>query len=281
VTTLVCQTEFFDSEDFLEIDSEDQHELQAAYRQTCTDAVAETGGTIVEFTSDGMTACFGFPIAHEDSVQRAVRSGLGLQAALAELSTQQKQELAPQIAAHSGSVVAEQKGDPEASLSLSIVGTGRSVAARPSDIAEPGSFVISADSQEIVRGFFNCESHGTHKVRGVSEPVEVFLVTGESEARHRLDLIAPKDLTPLIGRNTELSILRDRWEHAAEGMGQVVLLIGEGRSGQVATDPRNPRARPTDRSRRGTHRAAMLIAAPEQRALSRSGFLRAATRIPA
>lgn len=227
VTMLVCNSEFFESEDFFEIDPEEQHDLQLAYRRVCTDTISESEGTIVEFTSEGMLACFGFPVAFEDSVQRAMRSGLALQVALAELSVQEKHELRPQIAVHTGAVIAELTADSGTSESLSVVGAGRNVTARLCDLAEPDSFVVSSVSHDLVKGFFNCETLGTHKIRGASEPLEVFRVTGESEVRHRLDLLSPTDLTPLIGRNTELSILRERWEQAAESMGQVVLLIGE------------------------------------------------------
>lgn len=227
LTMLVCSTEYFESEDFMEMDPEDQHDLQTEYRRECSEAVAEFDGTVVEFTSEGMLACFGFPVAFEDAAQRGVHCGLKLKESLAEVGTRLKLELLPQVAVNTGPVVAEMSEDDGSSGKLSIVGTGRNLASRLCDLAEPDSLVISKDTQELVRGFFNFESTGEHKVRGVSEPVEVFTVLGASEARHRLDLVAPKDLTPLIGRNTELSILRDRWEQAAEGMGQVVLLIGE------------------------------------------------------
>lgn len=229
VTMLACSSEFFESEDFIELDPEDQHDLQSDYRQTCTQAVTEFGGAVEQFTSQGMLACFGFPVAYEDSAQRAVRSGIHLQESLLELGKKRKVAFAPQCAVHTGAVVAEQASDLSRTdtAALSIAGAGKNVTVRLGEQADPDTLVISSDTRQLVRAFFQCESQGTQKVRGASEPIEVFLVTGESEARHRLDLLEPKDLTPLIGRATELSILRDRWEQAAEGMGQVVLLIGD------------------------------------------------------
>lgn len=227
VTMLACSSEYFESDDFVELDPEDQHDLQTEFRQVCEEAVTELGGSIAELTSEGMLACFGFPIAYEDAAQRAVRGGIALQAAISELGRQRSCEMSPQIAVHTGSVVAEQSADASSKDSLSIAGAGRNVAMRLSEVADAGAVVISATTHRLVRAFFECESEGKQKIKGASEPIDVFRVTGESEARHRLDLLAPKDLTPLIGRDTELSILRDRWEQAAEGMGQVVMLIGE------------------------------------------------------
>ena len=227
VTMLACESEFFESEDFAELDPEDQHEMQQLFRESCGQAVTQFGGVIAESTSQGMLACFGFPVAYEDAARRAVHSGLALLEAIESLSEKTKCPFNPQLAVHTGSVVAEMSEDSISTDSLSLVGTDKTVTMRLAELAEANSLMVTAATHELVRGFFGCTSLGSRKVKGSSKPIEVFQVTGESEARHRLDVLDPKDLTPLIGRDTELSILRDRWEHAAEGMGQVVLLIGE------------------------------------------------------
>ncbi len=227
VTMLACESEFFESDEFAELDPEDQHEFQQQFQKTCGEAVTQFGGVIVEVTSQGILACFGFPVAYEDAARRAVHSGRELLEAIDSLSKKTKCDFNPQLAVHTGSVVAEMSEDSISTDSLSLVGTDKTMTMRLAESAEPGSLVVTAATHELVRGFFGCTSLGSQKVKGAAKPVEIFQVTGESEARHRLDLLDPKDLTPLIGRDTELSILRDRWEHAAEGMGQVVLLIGE------------------------------------------------------
>src|SRR5207253_1883764 len=103
----------------------------------------------------------------------------------------------------------------------------RNVAVRLEDVAEPGRIVITASTHRLIRSHFDCESLGYRKVKGVSHPVECFLVQGLGEDRNPIELAGRAGLTPLTGRDHEISLLKDRWEQAQEGMGQVVLLIGE------------------------------------------------------
>ena len=110
---------------------------------------------------------------------------------------------------------------------VSLVGEARNVAVRLEDVAEPGQVVCTAATHRLIRGQFDCTSLGHRKIKGVAQPVELFQVQGVGEARSPIEAAGPAGLTPLTGRDHEISLLKDRWEQAQEGMGQVVLLIGE------------------------------------------------------
>ena len=111
--------------------------------------------------------------------------------------------------------------------SVSLVGEARNVAVRLEDVAEPGQVVCTEATHRLLRGQFDCASLGRRKIKGVAQPVELFRVQGVGEARSPIEAAGPAGLTPLTGRDHEISLLKDRWEQAQEGMGQVVLLIGE------------------------------------------------------
>jgi len=130
--------------------------------------------------------------------------------------------LRPWVGIHTGLAVVE-AGEESASL----VGEARNVAVRLEDVAEPGQVVCSAATHQLLQGYFECASLGARKLKGVSQPVELFVVQGVGEARNRVDVAERAGLTPLTGRDHEVSLLKDRWEQAQEGRGQVVSIVGE------------------------------------------------------
>ncbi|MDA1049714.1 MAG: protein kinase [Planctomycetota bacterium] len=232
VTVMYCRCDLFESPEFMDnLDAEEQHEVLGEYQHICDEAVKQFEGTVIEATSEGLLVAFGYPVAFEDAAQRAIRSALGIRDGLLKFNKQLKKQndlsVAFRIGIHTGQVVAEDKGDVSVRDSLSIVGEPRNVATRMIDSAQENSIVITGSTNQVTAGFFVCETIGTQSIRGSSKPLELFSVTGESKARSRLDLMEPTELTPLIGRDTELNIMRERWEQASESMGQVVLLIGD------------------------------------------------------
>src|SRR5262249_5103322 len=111
--------------------------------------------------------------------------------------------------------------------SISLVGEARNVAVRLGDIAEPGQVVCSAATRRLFGTQFDCAGLGHRKVKGVAQPVEFFLIRAVAESRDSIEGGELAGLSPLTGRDHEVSLLKDRWEQAREGMGQIVLLIGE------------------------------------------------------
>jgi class 3 adenylate cyclase len=214
------------SEAYLELDAEDQAEVLRVFQQACEDAVRRFDGTIVQCNEQGLLVCFGYPVAYEDGASRAARTGLGLLEvlkALGELLRRQRMlELDPWVGLHTGPAVVEAKED-----TVALVGEARNVAVRLEDIAAPGQVLCSEATHRLIRGQFQCAGLGPRKLKGVAQAVELFQVQGVGEVRSVIEAAGPAELTPLTGRDHEISLLKERWEQAQEGMGQVVLLIGE------------------------------------------------------
>jgi serine/threonine protein kinase/predicted ATPase len=227
VTVLVCGCDLFESEAYLgDLDAEEQAEALTAFRRACEQAIGPFDGTVVQCNEQGLLACFGYPVAQEDAARRATRAGLGviehMEALGVRLRRGQDLKLKPWVAIHTGPAVVEAGED-----SVSLVGEARNVAVRLEDFASSGQVVVTAATHRLSRGHFDFESLGYHKIKGVPHPVELFLVQGLSEDRNPIELAERVGLTPLTGRDHEFSLLKERWEQAQEGMGQVVLLIGE------------------------------------------------------
>lgn len=233
VTVMICNCDAIATEESLaSLDPEDQRDLFDAFRRLCADLTDRFGGTLVQSTGQELLICYGYPTAYEDAAQRAVRTGLNILDEMEllnqRLQAQRKPPLSAWAAIHTGMVVAEESSVSESQVdTLSIIGEARTVTSRLEALTEPDQLVISDATHRLVEGFFVCESQGKQRIRGVSKPVELFRVLEEGAARSRVELIDPANLTPLVGRDMELGILKDRWEHAVEGMGQVVLLIGD------------------------------------------------------
>jgi hypothetical protein len=166
-----------------------------------------------------------YPVAYEDAACRAARTGLGildsLKALGEQLGREHQLELGPWVGIHTGPAVVE-----TSEHTISLVGEARNVAVRLKDGAERGRVVCTEATHRLVRGHFECAGLGSRKVKGVPWPVELFAARAAAAVANPLEARGD-GLTPLIGRDHEISLLLDRWEQAREGMGQVVLLVGE------------------------------------------------------
>jgi class 3 adenylate cyclase/predicted ATPase len=213
-----------------QLDPEDLREVVRAYQETCAKVVARFEGHIAQYLGDGLLVYFGYPLAHEDDAQRAVRAGLGIVEALGQLNTRLRQEREVQIAVrlgvHTGLVVVGEMGSGTRQEQLAL-GETPNLAARLQGLAAPNMLVISAATWQLLRGFFACQSLGTHLLKGVAQPLGIYQVLSESTARSRLDAAGSTGLTPLVGREQEVGLLLERWAQVKDGLGQVVLLSGE------------------------------------------------------
>jgi len=213
-----------------QLDPEDLRAVVRAYQETAAAVIQRYEGHIAQYLGDGLLVYFGYPQAHEDDTQRAVRTGLELLAALRTLNTQLVQEqgvrLAVRIGIHTGLVVVGAMGSGGRHEHLAL-GATPNIAARLQGLAAPDTVVISAATARLVHGYFTCQDLGPQTLKGMDTPVRVLQVTGESPAQSRLEVAAASGLTPLVGRETELTLLRERWAQARNGLGQVVLLSGE------------------------------------------------------
>jgi class 3 adenylate cyclase len=213
-----------------QLDPEDLREVVRAYQETCAKVIARFEGHIAQYLGDGLLVYFGYPLAHEDDAQRAVRAGLGMVEALGQLNTRLMQErgvhLAVRLGIHTGLVVVGEVGGGTRQEQLAL-GETPNLAARLQGIAAANTLVISATTFQLLGGFFACQPLGTPLLKGLAQPLAVYRVLYESMARSRLEAAGSAGLTPLVGREQEVGLLRERWAQVKDGLGQVVLLSGE------------------------------------------------------
>jgi predicted ATPase/class 3 adenylate cyclase len=213
-----------------QLDPEEWREVVRAYQDTSAKVIARYEGHIAQYLGDGLLVYFGYPLAHEDDAQRAVRAGLGMVEALGQLNMRLKQdrgvELSVRVGVHTGLVVVGEIGGGTRQEQLAL-GETPNLAARLQGLAAPNTLVISAATLPLLGGFFACQSLGTHRLKGFAQPLEVYQALHESMARSRLEAAGSTGLTPLVGREQEVELLRERWAQVKDGLGQVVLLSGE------------------------------------------------------
>src|SRR5262249_51353421 len=218
-----------------QLDPEDYRDVVRAYHTACTEVIRRYDGHIAQLLGDGLLVYFGYPVAHEDDPHRAVRTGLGILAAMDDLPTRFPHAtgitLAVRLGIHTGLVVIGAMGDHGRHEHLAL-GETPNIAARIQGLAQPNTVAISAATFRLVQGYFACQDLGTHALRGVTEAMRLYHVLGESGATSRLEVAQPRGLTPLVGRESEVALLVERWEQAKAGHGQVVLLTGDGGLGK-------------------------------------------------
>ncbi|HZZ62058.1 MAG TPA: AAA family ATPase [Roseiarcus sp.] len=201
------------------LDAEDWRNLVGSYLDAASTAVTGLGGRVQDRLGDGLMALFGYPQAQENDAERAVRAALAIQRALDELNARNASKNEPQLVARigleSGQVVVDATG--------AVFGEAPNVAARVQSLAEPGAVIVTASVQRQIAGLFVAEDRGLHELKGVPAPVALYRIVRASGGGRR----AGRALTPLVGREEEVELLRRRWERARAGQGQFVLVIGE------------------------------------------------------
>jgi class 3 adenylate cyclase len=226
------------------LDPEELREVVRAYQAACAEVIGRFDGHIAQYLGDGLLVYFGYPQAHEDDAQRAVRAGLGVLEAVGRLEAGPDQRLPVRIGIHTGPVVVGQVGGGGRHEQLAL-GETPNVAARLQTIAGADRVVISAASYRLVEGFFRCRDLGPQSLKGVSEPVRAFEVVEEGTARSRLDVATPAGLTPLVGRH------QGGWP-PARPLGASVRGTGAGRSADRRARDRQVPAGPGAQGPAGT-----------------------------
>ena len=218
-----------------QLDPEDLREVIRAYQQTSAGVIQRFDGYIAQYLGDGLLVYFGFPQAHEDDAQRAVRAGLGILEAIETLNPRLERgqgiRLAVRVGIHTGPVVVGEMGGGGRHEQLAL-GETPNIAARLEGLAAPNRVVVSERTRRLVGGVFDLEALGVHALKGVSMPMHVYGVRRESATESRFEAATVTGLTPLVGRDEEIGLLLRRWEQAKEGEGQVVLLAGEAAIGK-------------------------------------------------
>jgi class 3 adenylate cyclase/predicted ATPase len=210
-----------------QVDPEQMRDLLRDYQNTVAAEVVRYDGHIAKFMGDGVLAFFGWPIAHEDEPERAVRAGLAICAAVPLIVTQQGKKLSVRVGIATGLVVVGELIGSGASQEEAVVGETPNLAARLQAFAKPGTVVVSELTHRLLGRLFEVVEISAQEVRGYDLPVRAYCIARESTAEGRFEALRTTSRTPLAGREQELSLLLDRWQRSVSGEGQVVQLVGE------------------------------------------------------
>jgi class 3 adenylate cyclase/predicted ATPase len=207
------------------MDPEDLREVISSYQKCVAETVRRFGGFVAKYMGDGVLIYFGYPQAHEDDAERAVRAGLELVAAVGALKTHAP--LRTRVGIATGLVVVGDLIGSGASQEQAIVGETPNLAARLQGAAEPNSVVIAESTLKLVGNLFELEDLGAQNLKGIEGPVRAWAALRPSSVESRFDALHAGALTELVGREEELELLLRRWLKAKGSEGQVVLLSGE------------------------------------------------------
>jgi class 3 adenylate cyclase len=213
-----------------DLDPEDAQKLLDPAIHIMMEAVHRFEGTVNQVLGDGIMALFGAPIAHEDHAARACYAALAMQAAMRGYTEQVRRthgtEMRIRVGLNSGEVVVRTIGN-DLHMDYSAVGPTTHLAARMEQLAMPGSIRLSADTLRLVEGFVQVNAMGPIPVKGMTDPVGVYELTGASPIRRRLQAAVARGLTKFVGRNAEIEALTRARKRAESGNGQVVAAVGE------------------------------------------------------
>ena len=207
------------------MDPEDLREVISAYQNCVAETVQRFGGYVAKYMGDGVLVYFGYPQAHEDDAERAVRTGLELSAVVSALKA--ASPLQTRIGIATGLVVVGDLVGSGEAQERGIVGETPNLAARLQGIAEPNAVVIGESTRKLLGNLFELEDLGAREVKGIAEPVRAWAALRAASVESRFEALHASELTELVGREEELDLLLRRWSKAKTGEGQAVLLSGE------------------------------------------------------
>jgi len=208
------------------LDPEELRDIIGAYHRRCAEVITSSGGFVAKYLGDGVLAYFGYPQAHEEDAEQAVRAGLALIEAVAKLDAGQATSLQVRVGIATGLVVVGDLLGEGAAQEQAVIGETPNLAARLQGLAEPNTVVIADNTRRLLGGLFDYRDLGTLPVAGIDYPVHVWRVLGASLVSSRFEALRAAS-TPLIGREEEIALLTRRWERAKAGDGSVVLIVGE------------------------------------------------------
>ena len=207
------------------LDPEELRSLLHAYRTLCGDVIARYDGFVARYVGDGILTYFGWPTAHEEDAERAVRAALEIVQTVKRASS--TEDLSVRIGIATGPVVVGEAAGAGDQSKLAV-GSTPNLAARLQGLAAADQIVIAASTRRLVGNAFELTDLGEHDLKGIAEPVHAWRVERALVTESRFDANRGGGaLTPLVGRDEELDLLLRRWSQARDGEGQVVLLSGE------------------------------------------------------
>ena len=255
------------------LDPEDLNEITRRYYDCCTDAIHQFDGLVANYIGDGVMALFGYPRAHEDDAERAIRAALTIISAVRAVNPKSKARVRVRIGIATGLVVVGEDGTEPLTKEKTVVGEAPNLAAHLQSESQPNNVLISDATRRLVGNVFKLEELKLGRLKGGKEPVTVWRVTGEKEVTSRFAAHAVS-FTNFVGRDQEVALLTDRWHQAIQGEGQVLVLLGRRASASRALSRRSASSSPTNRISR------CAISAPLITSIVRSIQLFASSSMP-
>jgi class 3 adenylate cyclase len=207
------------------MDPEDLREVISAYQKCVAETVQRSGGFVAKYMGDGVLVYFGYPQAHEDDAERAVRAGLELIEAVGGLKS--GAPLQTRVGIATGLVVVGDLIGTGSAQEQAVVGETPNLAARLQGIVEPNTVVIAESTRKLLGNLFELEDLGASELKGIAGRVRAWAALRPSSVESRFEALHVSGLTELVGREEEIELLLRRWSKAKSGEGQVVLLSGE------------------------------------------------------
>src|SRR5271166_5933712 len=205
-------------------DPEDLRELIGDYHRAVAETVGRFDGFVAKYMGDGVLIYFGYPRAHEDDAERAVRAGLAVIEAVGRLPA--REDLRVRLGVATGLAVVGDLIGKGAAQERGVVGETPNLAARLQALALPNTLVIGEATRRQIGGLFDLEDLGPQALSGFAEPLPAWRVLDESGQVSRFEALRSGE-TPLVGREEEVELLVRRWQQAKSGQGRVVLISGE------------------------------------------------------
>ncbi|WP_170387957.1 AAA family ATPase [Ruegeria atlantica] len=209
-----------------QLDAEEMSTIIRTYQNAVAGEIARFEGHVAKFMGDGVIGYFGWPKAHEDEAERAVRAGLAIVRAVENLNVG-GQMISCRVGIATGIVVVGELVGRGTALEQTVVGDAPNLAARLEAQAGSGEVLVSEATQALITGAFEMEATEPLSLKGIDGPVAAYRVIGEQDQESRFSLRSDGMTPPLVGRDQELALLLERWKTARNGEGQVVLLVGE------------------------------------------------------
>jgi class 3 adenylate cyclase/predicted ATPase len=207
------------------LDPEDMRSVIGAYHKCVADTVARFEGFVAKYMGDGVLVYFGYPQAHEDDAERAVRTGLALVEAVGKLRT--PEPLQVRVGVATGLVVVGDLVGAGEAQERGVVGETPNMAARLQSIAAPNTVVIAEGTRRLLGNFFDLQDLGAKDLKGIAGAARAWAVLRARSVESRFEALHTTGLTALVGRDEESELLLRRWAKAKTGEGQVVLIGGE------------------------------------------------------
>jgi class 3 adenylate cyclase/tetratricopeptide (TPR) repeat protein len=209
------------------IDAEDMRDVITRYQNTVASVVARHEGFIARYMGDGVLCYFGWPRASEDDAERALRAGLDIVASVKKMVGPQAAPLASRVGVATGVVIVGDLIGTGAAQEAAVVGETPNLAARLQGLAKPNQLVISEETRRLLGHLFDLQSLGAEHLKGIAKPVQSYAVVGQTMRESRFEALRSGTLSPIVGRDRELELMRECWAETRAGTGQMILVSGE------------------------------------------------------